>query len=36
MHMPNIRSRVVTLGVIAAGVVALSAATALPANAATR
>ncbi|GAA2311320.1 hypothetical protein GCM10010234_64740 [Streptomyces hawaiiensis] len=36
MHMPNIRSRVATLGVIAAGAVALSAATALPVNAATR
>lgn len=36
MSMPRIRSRMVTLGVIAAGVVALSSATALPANAATR
>ncbi|AXE85718.1 hypothetical protein C1703_11955 [Streptomyces sp. Go-475] len=36
MHMSRIRSRVVTLGVIAAGVVALGSATALPADAATR
>ncbi|MEU0197164.1 MULTISPECIES: hypothetical protein [unclassified Streptomyces] len=34
--MPRIRSRVVTLGVIAAGVVALGSATALPADAATK
>ncbi|WP_133258136.1 hypothetical protein [Streptomyces sp. V2] len=34
--MSNIRSRAVTLGVIAAGVVALSATTTLPADAATR
>lgn len=36
MYMPRIRSRAATLGVIAAGVVALSSATALPADAATK